>query len=70
MVFAGLFPIDTDEYENLRDALGKLQLNDAVVHVRAGDLRRPSASASAAASSACCTWRSSRSAWSASSTST
>jgi GTP-binding protein LepA len=29
MVFAGLFPIVTEEYENLRDAVGKLKLNDA-----------------------------------------
>lgn len=29
MVYAGLFPIDGDEYANLRDALFKLKLNDA-----------------------------------------
>jgi len=29
MVFAGLFPIITEEYENLRDAVQKLKLNDA-----------------------------------------
>ncbi|HUF73097.1 MAG TPA: translation elongation factor 4 [Gammaproteobacteria bacterium] len=28
-VFAGLFPIDSEEFENFRDALGKLALNDA-----------------------------------------
>ena len=29
MVFAGIFPINTDEFEELRDCMEKLQLNDA-----------------------------------------
>lgn len=31
MMYAGLFPTDADDYETLRDSLGKLRLNDAAL---------------------------------------
>ena len=67
MVFCGLYPIDGDQFSDLRESLEKLRLNDASFTYEPETSRR-SASGSAAASSACCTWRSCGSGWSGSST--
>lgn len=41
MVYCGLFPTEGHEFESLRDALGKLQLNDAALRFEP-DVRWPS----------------------------
>ena len=69
MVFCGLYPSDGQDFEELRDALDKLSINDPSFEFEP-ETSDALASASAAASSACCTWRSSSSGWSRRPTST
>src|SRR5437764_5414767 len=68
MVFAGLFPTDSDDYPDLRDALERLKLNDAALFYEP-ETSQGSASDSEAAFSACSIWRSSASGSNGSSTS-
>jgi len=57
MVFAGLYPTNAEQFEELRDALGKLQLNDGSLHYEP-ESSVALGSGFAAGSSACSTWRS------------
>ncbi len=70
VVFCGLFPVDAAQFEDLRAAMGKLRLNDASFSYEMEILRRAGLRLPLRLPRACCTWRSSRSGWSASSTST
>jgi translation elongation factor EF-4 len=67
MVFAGIFPVNTEDFEELRDCMGKLQLNDASLTLN-WKLRRHLVLVSVAGSLDCCIWRSSRNDWSVNST--
>ena len=70
VVFCGLFPADAARLRGFARRAGQAASQRRQLHLR--DRRPPPrwASASAAASSGCCTWRSSASGWSANSTST
>ncbi len=65
MVFCGIYTQDGSKYPDLRDALAKSWTSTLRCPL-SPKARWRSALVSAAASSACCTWRSFRSAWSAS----
>ena len=72
VVYCGIFPVDGSHYNDLKDALEKLKLNDAAMFFEPEVSNRTvlsrSASGSVAAFWGCCIWKSFRNVWSASST--
>ena len=56
VVFCGLFPVDSSEFEDLREAMAKLRLNDASFDLRWKRRRRLDL-AFAAVFWDCCIWR-------------
>jgi len=67
-VFAGLYPVESSEYDQLRDSLEKLKLNDSSLMFEPEVSQALGFLVSVAASWACFIWKSSRSVWSANST--
>ena len=67
MVFCGLYPSDSDDYETSRPRWRKLHAQRRGLQLRTGDLAGAGLRLPPAASSVCCIWRSSRSDWNASS---
>ncbi len=61
MVFSGIYPINTGDFEHLKTAIGKLRLNDSAFVYHTGKLGRAWFRISLRISRACSTWRSFRS---------